>query len=155
MPAWLIFALGTVCCWGAYGTSIHKANDLFKDPSTGAPNPLKTALLVGVAYFFLAVLIPGLIMWKNGSDWSFPGKATMFGLLAGSLGALGAICVIYSMKSGGSPLYVMPIIFGCAPLVNVIVSSIAHPPKAVNPIFWLGVLVLASGAGMVLYYQPK
>ena len=149
MPTWLIFALGTVCCWGAYGTAIHKSNSLLGEG-------LKTALLVGVAYFFLAVLIPSLIMWKNGADWSFPAKGTMFGLLAGSLGAIGAICVIYSMKSGGSPLYVMPIIFGCAPLVNVIVSSVAHPPeKAINPVFWLGVLVLASGAGMVLYFQPK
>tara|TARA_B100001245_G_scaffold144967_1_gene108206 strand:+ start:103 stop:552 length:450 start_codon:yes stop_codon:yes gene_type:complete len=149
MPTWLIFALGTVCCWGAYGTAIHKSNSLLGEG-------LKTALLVGVAYFFLAVLIPSLIMWKNGVDWNFPAKGTMFGLLAGSLGAIGAICVIYSMKSGGSPLYVMPIIFGCAPLVNVIVSSVAHPPeKAINPVFWLGVLVLASGAGMVLYFQPK
>ena len=149
MPTWLIFALGTVCCWGAYGTAIHKSNSLLGEG-------LKTALLVGVAYFFLAVLIPSLIMWKNGIDWNFPAKGAMFGLLAGSLGAIGAICVIYSMKSGGSPLYVMPIIFGCAPLVNVIVSSIAHPPQnPINPIFWLGVLVLASGAGMVLYFQPK
>ena len=149
MPTWLLFALGTVCCWGAYGTAIHKSNSLLGEG-------LKTALLVGVAYFFLAVLIPGLIMWKNGADWSFRAEGMMFGLLAGSLGAIGAICVIYSMKSGGSPLYVMPIIFGCAPLVNVLVSSIAHPPQnPINPIFWLGVLVLASGAGMVLYYQPK
>ncbi|MEE3231037.1 MAG: hypothetical protein VX272_08350 [Planctomycetota bacterium] len=149
MPIWLIFALGTVCCWGAYGTAIHKSNVLLG-------HGMKTILLVGVAYFFLAVLIPGIyIMSKQAIDWSFPGKGMMFGLLAGSLGAIGAICVIYSMKSGGNPQYVMPIIFGCAPLVNVIVSSIAHPPKAVNPIFWLGVLVLASGAGMVLYYQPK
>ena len=152
MPIWLIYALGTVCCWGAYGTAIHKSNSLLGEG-------LKTALLVGVAYFFLAVLIPGLIMWKNGIEWSFPAKGTMFGLLAGSLGAIGAICVIYSMKSGGSPLYVMPIIFGCAPLVNVVVSSIAHPPadglKAINPLFWLGVLVLASGAGMVLTFKPE
>ena len=155
MPTWLIFALGTVCCWGAYGTAIHKSNLILKDG-------LKTAVLVGVAYFFLAVLIPGLIMWKNGVDWSFPARGMMFGLLAGSLGAIGAICVIYSMKEAalqeGSvnvQLYVMPIIFGCAPLVNVIVSSIAHPPeKAINPLFWLGVLVLASGAGMVLYFKP-
>ena len=148
MPTWLIFALGTVCCWGAYGTAIHKSNSLLGEG-------LKTALLVGVAYFFLAVLIPSLIMWKNGVDWNFPAKGTMFGLLAGSLGASGAICFIYSMKSGGSPLYVIPIIFGCAPLVNVIVSSVAHPPeKAINPVFWLGVLVLASGAGIVLFFQP-
>jgi len=189
MPIWLIFALGTVCCWGAYGTAVHTSNGELG-------NPLKTALLVGVAYFFIAVLVPGLVLRSQGGDWGFinpagsepvtvnetgkaekdshtvneTGKAekdsqpsrfifprgTWFGLLTGALGALGAICVIYSMKSGGSPLYVMPIIFGCAPLVNVIVSSIAHPPeKAINPFFWLGVLVLASGAGMVLTFKPE
>ena len=152
MPTWLIFALGTVCCWGAYGTAIHKSNVLLG-------HGMKTVLLVGVAYFFLAVLIPGLyIMSKQTIDWSFPTKGLMFGLLAGSLGAIGAICVTLAMRpeSGGNPLFVMPIIFGCAPLVNVIVSSVAHPPeKAINPVFWLGVLVLASGAGMVLYFQPK
>ena len=150
MPTWLIFALGTVCCWGAYGTAIHKSNLLLG-------HGIKTVLLVGVAYFFLAGLVPAILMWKQGVDWSFPTKGMMFGLLAGSLGAIGAICVTFAMRpeSGGNPLIVMPIIFGCAPLVNVIVSSIAHPPKAVNPIFWLGVLVLASGAGMVLYFQPK
>ena len=150
MPTWLIFALGTVCCWGAYGTAIHKSNVLLG-------HGMKTVLLVGVAYFFLAVLIPGIyIMSKQTIDWSFPTKGMMFGLLAGSLGAIGAICVIYSMKSGGNPQYVMPIIFGCAPLVNVIVSAIAHPPKdSPSVFFFLGVIVLASGAGMVLYFQPR
>ena len=152
MPTWLIFALGTVCCWGASGTAIHKSNVLLG-------HGMKTVLLVGVAYFFLAVLIPGLyIMSKQTIDWSFPTKGLMFGLLAGSLGALGAICVTFAMRpeSGGNPLFVMPIIFGCAPLVNVIVSSIAHPPKdSPSVLFFLGVLVLASGAGMVLYFQPR
>jgi|TARA_B100000749_G_C18215739_1_gene377949 drug/metabolite transporter (DMT)-like permease len=152
MPTWLIFALGTVCCWGAYGTAIHKSNVLLG-------HGMKTVLLVGVAYFFLAVLIPGIyIMSKQTIDWSFPSKGMMFGLLAGSLGAIGAICVTFAMRpeSGGNPLFVMPIIFGCAPLVNVIVSSIAHPPKDFPSVFFfLGVLVLASGAGMVLYFQPR
>ena len=107
MPIWLIFALGTVFCWGAYGTAIHKSNVLLG-------HGMKTILLVGVAYFFLAVLIPGIyIMSKQAIDWSFPTKGLMFGLLAGSLGALGAICVTFAMRpeSGGNPLFVMPIIF--------------------------------------------
>ena len=105
MPIWLIFALGTVFCWGAYGTAIHKSNVLLG-------HGMKTLLLVGVAYFFLAVLIPGIyIMSKQAIDWSFPTKGLMFGLLAGSLGALGAICVTFAMRpeSGGNPLFVMPI----------------------------------------------
>jgi hypothetical protein len=64
MPTWLIFALGTVCCWGAYGTAVHTSNALLG-------NPLKTALLVGIAYFFIAVLVPGLILKSKGADWSF------------------------------------------------------------------------------------
>ena len=152
MPIWLIFALGTVFCWGAYGTAIHKSNVLLG-------HGMKTILLVGVAYFFLAVLIPGIyIMSKQAIDWSFPTKGLMFGLLAGSLGALGAICVTFAMRpeSGGNPLFVMPIIFGCAPLVNVIVSAIAHPPNdSPSVFFFLGGNVLASGAGMVLFFQPR
>ena len=64
MPIWLIFALGTVCCWGAYGTAVHTSNGELG-------NPLKTALLVGVAYFFIAVLVPGLILKSQGADWGF------------------------------------------------------------------------------------
>jgi hypothetical protein len=50
----------------------------------------------------------------------------------------------------------MPIVFGGAPLVNVIVSAVMHPPKtAPNPLLYVGFLVTAVGAGMVLYFKPS
>ena len=72
------------------------------------------------------------------------------------LGAVGALCIIYAFKAGGIPTYVMPLVFGGAPVVNVIFSMILHPPaKAPNPLLWLGFVFVAAGAGMVLYFKPQ
>jgi hypothetical protein len=50
----------------------------------------------------------------------------------------------------------MPIVFGGAPLVNVLVSMLTHPPKtSPNPLLYVGYVVTALGAGMVLYYKPS
>jgi hypothetical protein len=50
----------------------------------------------------------------------------------------------------------MPLVFGGAPLVNVIYTMAAHPPKtAPSPLLFVGFLVTAIGAGMVLYFKPS
>ncbi len=146
---WLVFAAGTILCWGAYGSAMHTGTVELK-------SPWKAILLVGVAYFVLAVIVPAVLIQTSGSGWSFTGRGAIWALTAGALGAVGAMCVSGAMKNGGQALYVMPLIFGCAPLVNVIVSSIRHRPAAApSPFFWAGIVVLASGAGMVLYFQPR
>ena len=49
----------------------------------------------------------------------------------------------------------MPLVFGGAPLVNVLVSMAMHPPKeSPNPLLWVGYLLASAGAGMVLYFKP-
>jgi len=49
----------------------------------------------------------------------------------------------------------MPLVFAGAPLVNVLVSLLMHPPKAApSPLLYLGFVLAAAGAGMVLYYKP-
>ena len=75
-----------------------------------------------------------------------PGRATA--TLAGALGAIGAVFIIFAFRSGGLPTYVMPIVFGGAPVINVLTTMAIHPPKsAVNPLFFAGVLMAALGAG--------
>jgi hypothetical protein len=50
---------------------------------------------------------------------------------------------------------VMPLVFGGAPIVNVMVSMAIHPPKqAINPMLFLGFALASVGAGLVLYYRP-
>ena len=47
------------------------------------------------------------------------------------------------------------IVFGGAPIVNVLLSMQLNPPKdGVNPLLYVGILVTALGAAMVLYFKP-
>jgi len=153
---WLLFALGTILCWGSYGPSVHTAQAAIG----GKGAAWKVLLLVGTAYFLLAVLVPSFMIWKQGLGWDFGGKGLAWGLLTGTLGAIGALCVIGAMinvgKAGVSRDVVMPIIFGCAPVITVCVSWLQHPPTAMPKWqFFVGILALAVGAAMVLNFQPK
>ena len=50
----------------------------------------------------------------------------------------------------------MALVFAGAPLVNVIVSAIMHPPKqAPSPMLYVGFVLAAVGAGLVLRYRPS
>jgi hypothetical protein len=49
----------------------------------------------------------------------------------------------------------MPLVFGGAPVVNVLLTMALHPPKsAVNPMLYVGFLLASMGAAMVLYFKP-
>jgi hypothetical protein len=49
----------------------------------------------------------------------------------------------------------MPLVFGGAPIVNVLVAMAIHPPKqTLNPLLFVGFLFASIGAALVLYYRP-
>ena len=138
--AWIIFVGGAVLSWGIYGPALHKGQ-------TSLGNPLKALLCVGVAYFLIAVLVPVAGLSSQGGLTGFHLSGSIWATAGGALGALGAICIIYAFKSGGLPNYVMPLVFGGAPVVNVIVSMAQHPPKnPPNPLLYLGFLLAVVGS---------
>jgi hypothetical protein len=146
--AWLGFVAGAVLSWGLYGVSLHRGQVLLG-------SPLKALLCVGVAYLLIAIFVPVAALGAQGDLRGFQTNGAITATVAGALGALGAVCIIYAFRAGGSPLYVMPLVFGGAPLVNVLATIALHPPKvAPNPLLYLGFLLAAIGAGMVLYYRP-
>jgi hypothetical protein len=50
---------------------------------------------------------------------------------------------------------VMPLVFGGAPIINVLLAMVLHPPKAsINPMLYVGFLLASIGAAMVLYFRP-
>lgn len=147
--SWLAFVAGAVLSWGSYGPLLHKGQ-------VELSNPLKALLCVGLAYFLIGVLFPAGALGRQGELRGFDGGGSVAATVAGALGAVGAICIIYAFKVGGHPTYVMPLVFGGAPLVNVLVSMAMHPPKtAPHPLLFAGFLLTALGAGMVLYYKPQ
>jgi uncharacterized membrane protein len=145
---WLLFVLGAVLSWGMYGPVLHKGQ-------VALGNPLRALLCVGVAYFLIAVLVPALMLQAQGQLGGFTFKGSLFSTLGGALGALGAVCIILAFRAGGLPTYVMPLVFGGAPLVNVLVSMATHPPReAPSPMLYLGFLLAATGAYLVLRFKP-
>lgn len=147
--SWIVFVVGAVLSWGLYGVMLHQGQ-------VALGNPLRALLCVGVAYVMIAVLVPGATLVSQGELRGFNVPGTTAAIIAGVLGALGAVCIIYSFRAGASPLYVMPLVFGGAPLVNVLSTAILHPPKtAPSPMLYVGFLLASIGAGMVLYYRPQ
>lgn len=146
---WIYFALGAALCWGTYGPILHKGQ-------VQLGNPLRALLCVGLAYFLVGVLVPAATLGSQGELRGFNSQGVTNSTLGGALGALGAVCIIWAFRSGGIPTYVMPLVFGLAPLVNVLVSMAWHPPKeSPNPLLYVGFLLGSIGAGLVLYFKPK
>lgn len=145
---WPIFVLGAVLCWGMYGPALHAGQTTLK-------SPVRALLWVGIAYFLIAVLFPAGYLASRPDSGEFNVKGSVIATLAGGLGALGAVCIILAFKSGGTPAYVMPLVFGGAPFINAMVSMALHPPKtAPNPAFYLGLLCAGLGAFLILRFKP-
>ena len=145
---WVIFVAGAVLSWGAYGALLFEGQ-------TQLGNPLKALLCVGVAYFLIGVIIPAAALGSQGSLSGFNINGTTMATIAGALGAAGAACIIYAFRYGGLPFYVMPLVFGGAPIINVLIAIFLHPPKeSVNPMLYAGFLLASVGAAMVLYFRP-
>src|SRR6266850_515436 len=145
---WVLFVAGAVLSWGAYGVFLQQGQ-------VQLGNPLKALLCVGVAYFLIAVLIPVAGLSAQGGLSGFNTGGIIRATLGGALGAAGAVCIIWAFKTGGLPYYVMPLVFGGAPIVNVAIAAIIHPPKSSpNPLLYVGFLLASVGAAMVLYFRP-
>jgi hypothetical protein len=146
---WTLFVLGAVLSWGIYGPMLHRGQTLLA-------NPLRALLCVGIAYVLVAVLVPGAVLSASGELTGFNRPGVTAATIGGILGALGAVCIIWAFRAGGQPSYVMSLVFAGAPLVNGIVSSLMHPPKnAPTPMLYVGFVLAAVGAGLVLRYRPS
>jgi hypothetical protein len=142
----------TVLCWGAYGSLLHKSQHHMEN------SRLRPLLCVGIAYFAIAVIIPILIM--SVSESGFPKEPTFvgwsFSMLAGVFGAVGAFGIILSFTFGGKPVFVMPLVFGGAPIINTIISVLEMEAVGeVSSMFYGSLTTVIIGAIVTLVTAPK
>ena len=157
---WYVWALMTVICWGTYGVCMHTGSASMKNPEHGR---IMAFLWVGLAYFLTAVLAPLIILKLKGGPvdfWAFPTKGWQWSLIAGTLGAIGALGVLLAFgASPNPPVYVpvvMSIIFAGAPIVNAVVNTTKNNGWAnVQWPFVLGILLAALGGYLVTKHAPK
>jgi hypothetical protein len=152
MPTWLYYVLMTVSCWGLYGIFLHQGAVGMQDPQFGR---VKAFLFVGLAYFLTAVLAPLVLLWMRGATFEFDTGASLWSLLAGIVGAVGAFGVLLAFGAKGQPAVVMTLIFAGAPIVNALVAvTKAGLWAEVRWQFVLGILLAAVGGGLVTRFKP-
>jgi hypothetical protein len=141
----------TLFCWGAYGPVLHRGQ------AAMGGSRLRPLLCIGIAYFLIAVLVPLALLRPMGDTGNWGIGGTMWSLAAGTLGAVGALGTILAFNCGGKPFTVMPVVFGCAPVINTLTTlALAHTPtSAISPFFLAGMLVVAVGAATVLVFGPR
>jgi hypothetical protein len=168
---WLWYVALAGLAWGTYVPIIfYGGNEL-----GGRPNARLMAILcVGGAYFAIGVVLPLVAFATGWQPWpTVNTTGLIFSSLAGVAGAVGAICVIFATRAavdagkslpepdpGAYKVYIAPLIFGLAPVINVVVSIFWHPKagepfhfglKPVHPLLWVGILLVGAGAALVLY----
>lgn len=139
----------TAICWGVYGPVLHVGQEEMGGSS------LRPFICVGLAYFVIAVIVPIMLLKSQGEKGQWTTSGTIWSLFAGAAGAIGALGIIMAFKFRGSPVYVMPLVFGCAPVVNTFTTMwMSKTSKEAGALFYLGVLIVALGAAGVMYTKP-
>jgi hypothetical protein len=165
---WIVYVALAGLAWGTYVPIIFYGGSELG----GRPNARLMAILcVGVAYFVIGVLVPLLLFVSGQYAWpDMKPTGLVFSSLAGVAGAVGAICVIFASQAARAAagptnpdayrLYIAPLIFGLAPIINTVVSTFWHPGKgepfrfhvtAPHPLLWVGIVLVGLGAALVLY----
>jgi hypothetical protein len=150
----LIFVFLTIAAWGLYGPVLHTGQvALGNGPKELARwSPL---VCVGLAYFLIAVIYPLVMIRREGKgNWSPSGMFWSFS--AGIVGAVGALGIIFAFMFGGKPIYVMPLVFGFAPVINCFVTAMmARTIRQASTTFYVGVLIVAIGGAGVMFFKPS
>ncbi|HEX4609396.1 MAG TPA: hypothetical protein VH092_14460 [Urbifossiella sp.] len=181
---WWGYVVGAGLAWGTYVPLIFFGGQMLS-PLTPQGTPigvggrLASILCVGVAYFGLAVVIPVVLMAvRDDARAEWKGVGLTFSALAGVAGAVGAICVIFASKAavdaakteGVNPatyrVYIAPLIFCLAPLINTLLSLVWHPdPKTGSWAefhfdmpgwkLWAGIVLVSLGTFLVLMSKEE
>lgn len=145
IPRALAIALA-IASWGAYGPVLHKGQAAMHH------SRLRPLLCVGIAYFLIAVITPYFFLGELGEDSTYLSVGTLWALAGGACGAIGAIGIILAFNSGGKPVYVMPLVFGGAPVVNTLAKG---GIENIGALFLAGLILVIAGAVIVLVFAPR
>jgi hypothetical protein len=171
---WILYVALAGLAWGTYVPIIFYGGTELGGKANAR---LMAILCVGIAYFVIGVLFP-LGMFVTGQyEWpTLKQTGLIFSSLAGVAGAVGAICVIFASQSAAGAaaqaklppatyrLYIAPLIFGLAPVINTLVSMVWHPEPGEPFHFgfvlpgWkllVGIVLVGAGAALVLFSKEE
>jgi hypothetical protein len=144
----------TILCWGMYGP-VLQWGQLGMSTVPGHPALLRPFVCVGLAYFLIGVIVPGVWLYLYGEHGEWTANGIIWSIAGGAFGAIGALGIIMAFKFGGQPAYVMPLVFGGAPVINAFITIyLADRMKEIGPVFLAGLVMVVLGAVSVLVFAP-
>lgn len=148
-PSVLISIAVTALCWGVYGPLLNWGQLELQG------SRLRAFLLVGIAYLVIAVMVPAVLLLFKDDGGKFTSSGIKWSFIAGATGAVGALGIILAYNFGGKPVFVMPLVFGFAPMISTLFSiTTSKLWDQVGPMFFVGILTVAVGAVMVIKFAP-
>jgi hypothetical protein len=142
--------IAAILSWGAYGPVLHRGQAAMHH------SRLRPLICVGLAYLVIAVIVPYFFLGEIGENSSYARVGTLWSFLAGAFAACGALGIIMAFNWGGKPVFVMPLVFGGAPVVSTF-SAVSKDNlwDDINPFFWAGLILVIAGSVMVLVLAPR
>lgn len=145
---WLVFVVIAALSWGSYIPTIRIGQ-------VALGSPFRAFLFISLAYTIVGIVVSGGMLSLTNQPGAYTMRGMTISTLAGLLGAAGALGVVLALYNGGTPTTVTPLIFSFAPIVGVVVGMLITPPRAaINPLFFVGIVIVAIGTAIVLAYQP-
>jgi hypothetical protein len=144
----------TILCWGCYGP-VLRYGQVGMSTVPGEVARLRPFVCVGIAYCLIGVIVPAVWLYLKGEKGEWTVTGLIWSLAGGALGAIGALGIILAFTFGGAPLYVMPLVFGGAPVINAFLTIyLARRMKEIGPLFLAGLVMVILGAVTVLITAP-
>jgi hypothetical protein len=165
---WLLYVLMAGLCWGTYVPLVAFGGKNLSAPGHPMAGRYAAFLCVGVAYLVIAVVFPLARSFSIGEPIPAKPVGLVFAGLAGAAGALGALGVIFATANADPEdrIYIAPLIFTLAPLLNTLISLFWHP-TADHPLhfalpekmpswkLFVGVVLVGVGAGLILLSKEE
>ena len=134
---------------GVYGPVLHFGAGLY---GIG----VATVCMCGVGILSNRSYCAVVLLWRGGEKGGWTSKGVMWSMLSGVAGSLGALGVILALTAGGSPIYVMPLVFGGLPVVNTLMSAYLNSSfDQLKAPFLAGLILVITGAVTVLVFKPQ
>ena len=145
----------TILCWGMYGPVLQWGQLGMRAAADDPIARWRPFVCVGLAYFLIGVIVPAVWLYLRGEKGEWTIRGIVWSLAGGALGAIGALGIILAFTFGGRPIYVMPLVFGGAPVVNAFLTIYrAGKVRQIGPWFLAGLIMVILGAVTVLITAP-
>lgn len=145
----LLFAVATAVFWGLYGPALGKAR-------IPGETPFKPYVFIGIAYLIWGCLGGAAAIQVSGDGFAFPAKVGLWGFIAGSLGAFGALTLTYAMFQAKDASLVMPVVFGGATSVSAITGLVLQAQAGkmhIDPKQIIGFVLVIAGVVLIQKYS--